>query len=116
LAFNRDKSCQELISVARHFTKATPHATNAAITKFLEKGQVNLNYETIQNIRIAIIKKCRDAKTQPDELFTKVLDRITEYKAESSQNKAYQFLAVNEFPQTEQRDKILATLSEGFQP
>jgi len=38
MAFNRDKNCQELISVARFFTKSIPKATNIAITKFLEQG------------------------------------------------------------------------------
>jgi hypothetical protein len=38
MAFNRDKICQELITIARYFTKNIPKATNFAITKFLEKG------------------------------------------------------------------------------
>jgi hypothetical protein len=38
MAFNRDKNCQELITIARHFSKNIPNATNFAITKFLEKG------------------------------------------------------------------------------
>jgi|688.fasta_scaffold90348_3 hypothetical protein len=43
----KGKSIQELIAVIRTFTKQIPVTTDAAITKFLERGQFELNYDTI---------------------------------------------------------------------